>query len=394
MGRGSMHRRSVAALCALAAFTVPAASASAAPNTNDSQKLRDAVSVEQIREHMAAFQAIADANGGNRLAGAPGHEASAQYVTQRLKAAGYKVSSQPFTYTFTGTRTPSVLSVVGGPSYANGFQFATPGSLEPADSGDVTAPLYAVDLRIPSTGGSTSGCEAGDFAGFPAGAIALIQRGTCDFIVKVQNAINAGARAVILFNEGNDATRLGLFNPNTTGNLPVLAATFAVGNQLANGVINGNTGRQVRVKVDVISQSLPTRNIIAQTPGRDDNVVVVGAHLDSVEDGPGVNDDGSGSATILEIAEAMEKTKPRNAVRFMWFSAEEAGLRGDARLRHARVAQLRALRVRRRSLELPRPGRGRSGGVGRDRGDLQRLLRPSVQASRQAGSSRAPRWSR
>jgi Zn-dependent M28 family amino/carboxypeptidase len=325
-----MHSRFLAALAAATVLAVPAATASAEPNANNSQKLRDAVTVAGIREHMAAFQAIADANGGNRLAGSPGHEASAQYVTQRLQAAGYEVSSQPFTYTFTGTRTPSVLSVVGGPSYANGFQFTTPGSLAPADSGDVTAPLYAVDLRIPSTGGSTSGCEPGDFAGFPAGAIALIQRGTCDFVVKVQNAINAGASAVILFNEGNDATRLGLFNPNTTGDLPVLAATFAVGNQLANGVINGVTGRQVRVKVDVISQSLPTRNVIAQTPGRDDNVVVVGAHLDSVEDGPGVNDDGSGSATILKIAEAMHKTKPRNAVRFIWFSAEEAGLLGSA----------------------------------------------------------------
>jgi Zn-dependent M28 family amino/carboxypeptidase len=325
-----MHSRFLAAVAAATILAVPAATASADPNANNSKKLRDAVSVAGIREHMAAFQAIADANGGNRLAGAPGHEASAQYVTQRLQAAGYEVSSQPFTYTFTGTRTPSVLSVVGGPSYANGFQFTTPGSLAPADSGDVTAPLYAVDLRIPSTGGSTSGCEPADFAGFAAGAIALIQRGTCDFVVQVQNAINAGARAVILFNEGNDATRLGLFNPATTGDLPVLAATFAVGQELANGRITGNTGRQVRVKVDVVSQSMPTRNVIAQTPGRDDNVVVVGAHLDSVEDGPGVNDDGSGSATILEIAEAMAKTKPRNAVRFVWFSAEEAGLLGSA----------------------------------------------------------------
>jgi Zn-dependent M28 family amino/carboxypeptidase len=86
----------------------------------------------------------------------------------------------------------------------------------------------------------------------------------------------------------------------------------------------------VRVRVDIISvQGLPTRNVIAQTPGRTDNVIVVGAHLDGVEDGPGINDNGSGSGTILEIAEAMEKTKPRNAVRFIWFSAEESGLLGS-----------------------------------------------------------------
>jgi Zn-dependent M28 family amino/carboxypeptidase len=318
------------AATAVVAVVLPVPAASAAPNPNNSQKLRDAVTVAGIREHMVAFQAIADANGGNRLAGAPGHEASAQYVTQRLQAAGYDVTSQPFNYTFVGARTPSVLSVVGGTSYANGFQFTTPTSLAPADSGDVTAPLYAVDLKIPSTGGSTSGCEAADFVGFPSGAIALMQRGTCDFVVKIGNAIAAGASAVVLFNEGNDPTRQGLFNPATIGDLPVLAATFAVGSELANGVVSGSTGRTVRVKVDVISQSLPTRNVIAQTEGREDNVIVVGAHLDSVEDGPGVNDDGSGSGTILEIAEAMAKTKPRNAVRFIWFSAEEAGLLGSA----------------------------------------------------------------
>jgi Zn-dependent M28 family amino/carboxypeptidase len=110
----------------------------------------------------------------------------------------------------------------------------------------------------------------------------------------------------------------------------VLATTFAVGLELANGVTNGPTGRTVRVRTDIISvQGLPTRNVIAQTSGREDNVIVVGAHLDSVEDGPGINDNASGSGTILEIAEQMEKVKPRNAVRFIFFSAEESGLLGS-----------------------------------------------------------------
>jgi Zn-dependent M28 family amino/carboxypeptidase len=188
-----------------------------------------------------------------------------------------------------------------------------------------------VDTGLPAATGNTSGCQAADFAGFPAGAVALIRRGSCDFVLKIANAIAANARAVILFNEGNTAAadRQGLFNPATTGDLPVLAATFPVGVELANGIANGDTGRTVRVKVDIVSQQLPTRNVIAQTPGRDDNVIVVGAHLDGVEDGAGVNDNGSGSGTILEIAEQMQKVKPRNAVRFIWFSAEESGLLGS-----------------------------------------------------------------
>jgi len=241
---------------------------------------------------MEALQAIAEANGGNRLAGFPGHDASAAYVKQRLEAAGYEASYHDFTYNYTGPRTAPVLSIVGGPSYASGFQFQAPTSLDPGDNKDVTAALTAVDLKVPSPGGvngSTSGCEAADFAGFPAGNIALVQRGTCDFVVKIANAIAAGASAIVIMNEGDTPARSGLagFNPATTGNIPVLAATTAVGNELRNGVLNGATGRTIRVKVDLITiQNLPTRNVVAQTPGRADNVIVVGAHLDSVDDGP------------------------------------------------------------------------------------------------------------
>ena len=77
---------------------------------------------------------------------------------------------------------------------------------------------------------------------------------------------------------------------------------------------------------------LPTRNVIAETKtGRTDRTVVVGAHLDSVPEGPGINDDGSGTATDLEVALQMAKlgVKPVNQVRFIWFSGEEQGLLGS-----------------------------------------------------------------
>jgi Zn-dependent M28 family amino/carboxypeptidase len=206
-----------------------------------------------------------------------------------------------------------------------------PTGLDSADSGSFTKDLIAIDLRIPSTGGSTSGCEPGDFPAAVSGQIALLQRGTCDFVVKFQNAINAGAVAAVIMNEGNTPDRSGFsnFNPATTGDFPVLTTTFAVGQELANNVTSGDTGRDVRINVDIVTDELTTRNVIAETPGRDNNVVVVGAHLDSVEDGPGINDNGSGSSAILEIAEEMRKVKPKNQVRFIWFSAEESGLLGS-----------------------------------------------------------------
>ena len=79
------------------------------------------------------------------------------------------------------------------------------GTFDYSGSGDVTAPVQAVDVEFPPAGaaGTTdSGCEASDFAGFTPGNIALIQRGACTFEVKANNAKAAGASAVIIFNEG------------------------------------------------------------------------------------------------------------------------------------------------------------------------------------------------
>jgi hypothetical protein len=98
-----MPKGLLAALCAAAVLAVPA-TAAAAPNNNNSPKLREAVSVPEIREHMEALQAISDANGGNRLAGFAGHDASAVYVKERLEAAGYEAAYHNFTYNYTGTR--------------------------------------------------------------------------------------------------------------------------------------------------------------------------------------------------------------------------------------------------------------------------------------------------
>ena len=75
-----------------------------------------------------------------------------------------------------------------------------------------------------------------------------------------------------------------------------------------------------------------TDNLIADWPGGDEQrTLMVGAHLDSVPEGPGINDNGSGSAAILEVALAMSRAKLRPArhVRFAWWGAEEQGLIGS-----------------------------------------------------------------
>ena len=74
----------------------------------------------------------------------------------------------------------------------------------------------------------------------------------------------------------------------------------------------------------------PQSNVIAELEGKNDgNVVMSGAHLDSVPAGPGINDNGSGSAALLELAQALGNFKPENTLRLAWWGGEEAGLLGS-----------------------------------------------------------------
>ena len=324
------------------ALTLPVQFVSA-DDISETQGFRKQVKLAGIREHQAALQEIADNNGGVRVAGSAGYDASAQYVYDRLVAAGYNVSFQEFTFNFEGDATPPALEQVSPTpaTYVDGVDYDT---MVFSGSGDFTAPLVAVDLMIPPSPfpitdpnyvASTSGCEAADFAGFPAGAIALMQRGTCGFVNKAQNAQAVGAVGVIVFNEGNPGrTALNFGTLGTQQTIPAVTASFALGETLRNGVLNGPTGLTLRLRIDYFFGPGTTRNVIAETPGGDPNrVIVVGAHLDSVTRGPGINDNGSGSAAILEIAEvfAAQGRVPRNKLRFMWYGDEELfpGLNGS-----------------------------------------------------------------
>ena len=298
------------------------------------------------------MQGIATRSGGNRLAGTAGYDASARYVARRMRSAGYDVRLQEFVFPLVADRSAPVLRRLGGAArtYRPDREVAT---LAYSGSGEIRAPVAAVDLLVPSPrpNASTSGCEMSDFDGFSRGAVALVQRGSCRFRRKVANAVAAGASAVVVFNEGN-ARRRGLYH-GTLGPpqvvVPALSASFAVGTALRNGVRDGSTGALVRLRTDMVAERRATHNVIAETRGGDPrNVVAVGAHLDSVSRGPGMNDNGSGSATILEIAEQMARVRVQNRLRFIWWGAEEQGLLGS---RHY-VRRLSAANRRRIALYL------------------------------------------
>ncbi|MBM7807399.1 Zn-dependent M28 family amino/carboxypeptidase [Geodermatophilus bullaregiensis] len=313
----------------VAALPAGAAGGNGCENRNNDTvaKLTECVTVDGVTEHLEALQGIADDNGGTRVSGSPGYDASVDYVAEQLEGAGYTVTRQPFEFPFFEQTSPSVFSRVSPDplTFVEGTDYAV---ATYSGTGDVTGVVQAVDVVIPpspAANGNTSGCEDADFATFTAGNIALLQRGTCTFGEKVANAVEAGAAGVVLFNEGQPG-REDLLSP--TLGAPIEGAVPVVGVSHQAGVdLQGDT---VRLAVTTVSELRDTENVIAELPGRTtDNVVMAGAHLDSVAAGPGINDNGSGSAAILEVAQDVAETKPQNTIRFAWWGAEEYGLLGS-----------------------------------------------------------------
>ncbi|SMO34330.1 Zn-dependent amino-or carboxypeptidase, M28 family [Geodermatophilus aquaeductus] len=345
--------RSVRAVAAgagglLVALALPANAALAAPggnacdhrSNNTYDKLLECVTLEGVREHQAEFQKIADNSTdpvypGTRAAGTDGYADSVDYVADLLEEAGYEVTLDPVEITFNFPAVLRQLTPVAA-------EYET-GVFTGSGSGEVEGQVIPIDISL-ETGElavSTSGCEPEDFAGVDWSGdsdIALVQRGTCFFGTKAYYAEQAGAEAVIVMNQGNtpereelivaDATSVDEPIPGAPG--PVTHGIPVVGASSADGLALAEEGSTAFVEV-LPAETRTDYNVIAELPGKNpDNVVMAGAHLDSVTEGPGINDNGSGSAAILETALLMANTHPENTLRFAWWAAEEQGLVGSA----------------------------------------------------------------
>jgi hypothetical protein len=257
-----------------------------------------------LREHLRALQGIADENDGNRAAGTPGDEASAEYVAEQLREAGWRVSLDPVSFPYFDERSPPRLD-----DLAEGEEFRT---LSYSGSGRVEAPVRRLGL----------GCSRGEFAALEEGEVAVVDRGECFFRDKGLGAERAGAAALLIVDGDSDeppAATLGA--PGIR--IPVLVVGAAAGRSL---------GPRVELEVDAVSERRRTVNVIAETAGaRGDRVVMAGGHLDSVPAGPGINDNGSGTAALLEMADALGGRAPGARIRLAFWGAEELGLIGSRR---------------------------------------------------------------
>jgi Zn-dependent M28 family amino/carboxypeptidase len=305
--------------------TEPRTARPSPPSGDLAARLQDAVTVEGVTRHLEALQRIADANGGNRFTATPGHEKSVSYVARVLRDAGYEVSFDRFDVTLYEENVPSVLQrrAPVRTSLDDSVDFST---FNFSPSGAVTAAVTPVGVT-PGSFDGLGGCDQNAFSGFPTGDIALIQAGPCTLTDQVVNADNAGASAaLVMFTPELFDTSVGVPRATLASSevdVPALAVSTKAGSKLAR------PGTRVHLEVDGDIAERVTRNVIAEQPGRSKEFVMVGAHLDSVPDGPGINDNGSGSASILELAVALSGANTREGVRFAFWSAEELGLVGS-----------------------------------------------------------------
>jgi len=283
------------------------------------------------------------------MAVSPGYQESLDYVVSTLRAAGYNPQVNQFNFPVWSESQPPVLNRVMPspkvyvPGDADDSDKPTAEFITMANSPTVqltNAPVFPVGGIVdPPTGGSASGCAAADYAGV-SGKVALVQRGTCAFITKWSLAQAAGATGVIIYNEGNTPARQNpIFvdnQPDPPATIAAVISSYALGNELLQAYKqNLNPTVDFKVFGTFTDRFLP--QVIAETRDGDPNhVVVVGAHLDSVPEGPGINDDGSGTATLFAQAEELADGhyRLRNKIRFAWWGAEEEGLIGSTYYAH------------------------------------------------------------
>ena len=261
-----------------------------------------AIGRADIEEHLRALERIARRHGGNRAAGTAGEMATIDYVAEHLRRAGWRVETQAVRWPiFENRRRP----VLGGLRYRRDFVEA-----EYSRSASLTARVRPLDTRA---------CSAAELGDLTRRDVVIVARGTCTFRAKALNAQRAGAGAVVVVDRRARSPVQATLGDPAGIRIPVLSATGSAGARLARA------GGSVRVVVDSISETRETRNVIAETtPGS--GVVMAGGHLDSVEAGPGVNDNGSGIAALLELA---QRLRDRPGLRLGFWTAEEPGLFGS-----------------------------------------------------------------
>lgn len=295
----------------------------------DSESLQAGIFGTRLLGHAKALFGIAQSSIGEyghptRVIGSAGHTGTIDYIYTIVSSLGggkggkggyYRVWNQTFP-AVTGKVYQSRLVLNDTvPSSAQAMSLTPPTH----DNEPVFGSLALV---------AGSGCSADNYPPQVAGAIALIKRGECPFGTKSLLAGKAGAVAAVVYNN-EDGPLSGTLGTPTDGQVATFGLSLADAAGLVAALEKGVALDGIAY-MDSVVNVVHTTNVLAQTvEGDQDNCVMLGGHSDSVTAGPGINDDGSGSLSLLEIATQLVRYRVNNCVRFAWWAAEEEGLLGS-----------------------------------------------------------------
>jgi Zn-dependent M28 family amino/carboxypeptidase len=315
--------RVIAAVMAIALTALAACSSTdSAPAASPPRDVAGRVTADGMYTHLRKLQEIADANRGSRAEGTPGYDASVDYVVQVLKDKGFDVQTPEFERLDRTEGGNPTLTVAG-----RGYHVDQASLLVTTPPGG----LNAITLRPQKA----PGCTAAEYGTVSVrGAIAVVDDTGCSVGDKQSAAVAKGAVGLLVVSApGTGGSPAGLFTP---GYYQRLTVPVGVIDNDADAALR-RTNAPVRLVLDSKPVMVKSRNVVAQTKtGDTKSVVLAGAHLDSSARSPGINDNGSGVAALLEAASALG-SQPRitNAVRFAFWGSEAEGptkyVRGLAR---------------------------------------------------------------
>ncbi|KAK5624805.1 hypothetical protein RRF57_000522 [Xylaria bambusicola] len=278
------------------------------------------IKTEELERNLWNLGRIGKENGGHRAFGSPGYKASSDYILERAKTRfgpEYDTKVQEFDHLYNEVREISVTGP-NGETVDTVTLIYNPGT----DDGPIQAPL--IDTPVDDERGSA--CFEDQWEGIDAtGKIALIKRGSCALSDKLKIARAHGAAGALIYHNLPGAPSSAILGAENYGLLvPVAVIPLSVGSAWKDRLA-ANEEVVVELYVDAIFEERTTWNIIAETKqGDPNNVIMLGAHLDSV------NDDGSGTSTLLEIMTELRYYEGYpNKVCFAWWGAEESGLIGS-----------------------------------------------------------------
>lgn len=258
---------------------------------------------DDVRTHLQRLVDIGTANGGNRAAGQPGGAATVEYLAERLAAFGWQVRRTPVTFPGSTERSPAVLGT------------AQPGrdfnAMRGSGSGSGTGRVRVITAER---------CTKSAVRSLRRGEIAIADGLYCS-PRRAANLVKARGGIALLYNMGPDTYPLRASLEEVTP-IPTLGVRLSVLRRMARST------KPIQVKVDMAIAPVTVENVVAELPG-DDRIVMAGAHLDSVEEGVGANDNASGVAALLDVAEKLPAQKPAATVRLGFWNAEELGLFGS-----------------------------------------------------------------